>query len=113
MMKVEVLVHPFLLDEVKAGLETLGCDDIIVSEVSLTGSRNTVKTWYRGCEYQADVPRMKMEILVSVNCVDDVVDVLARTASAGPHGGEVRILVFEVADVIRIGGGRRLEFALV
>lgn len=112
MMKVEFLVHPFLLDEVKAGLETLGCDHIVVSEVFLTGSRNTVKTFYRGCEYQADVPRMKMEILLSSNCVDDVVDFIARTASTG-KGDNDRILVFEVADVIRIRAGQRLEFSLV
>lgn len=117
MMKVEALVHPFLLDDVKAALESLGCDDIVVTEVFLTGSRNTIKTRYRGCEYQADVPRMKMEILVSSNCVDDVVDLIARIASPNKRDedrrDDGRILVFEVADVIRIRAGQRLEFSLV
>lgn len=109
MKKVEALIHPFRLDEIKAGLETLGVDDITVSEVTLSGRRNTIPSHYRGCEYQADVPRMKVEILLSANCVDDVVDSIASLGCVDRRSDDRTILVYEVSDVIRIAGGRRVE----
>jgi nitrogen regulatory protein PII len=112
MRKVEALIHPYKLEDVKAELKNLDFEDIAVSEVFLTGPRNTIKTRYRGCEYEADVPRLKVEVLLFTNDVEEVVDALARAASTGTGSDDGSIIVYEVLDAIRIGGGRPLEPAL-
>jgi len=112
MRKVEALIHPLKFEDVKAELKNLDFEDITVSEVFLTGPRNTIKTRYRGCEYEADVPRLKVEILIFANNVDDVVDALARAGCTDTGGDDGVILVYEVLDAIRIGGGKRVEPAL-
>jgi len=112
MRKVEALIHPLKFEDVKAELKNLDFEDITVSEVFLTGRRNTIKTRYRGCEYEADVPRLKVEILIFANNVDHVVDALARAGCTDTGGDDGVILVYEVLDAIRIGGGKRVEPAL-
>ncbi len=112
MMKVEAVIHPFRLDEVKAGLESVDCENITVGEVFLKGGRNAVPFHYRGCEYQADIPGVKVEMVLSADHVDDVVDVLSRAACTGTGGDDGTILVYEVSEAIRIRGGRRVEFSL-
>src|SRR5690348_1007216 len=57
MRKVEALIHPYKLEDVKAELKNVDFEDFAISEVFLTGPRHTIKTRYRGCEYEADVPR--------------------------------------------------------
>lgn len=112
MRKVEALIHPYKLEDVKAELKNVDFEDFAISEVFLTGPRHTIKTRYRGCEYEADVPRLKVEILLFTNNVDDVVDALARAACTGTDSDDGRILVYDVLDAIQIGGGRRAEPAL-
>ena len=112
MMKVEAVIHPSKLDEVKAELECLGCENITVSELFLKGRKTTIRSRYRGCEYQADIPRVKVEMLLSANRIDEVVDLLSRVACTDPADDDGTILVYEVSDAIRIRGGKRVEFSL-
>ena len=112
MIKIEALIHPFQLDEVKAELERLGCESIAVSKVFFNGSRSDMKSRYRGCEYRAGVPKMKLEILLNSHRVDGAIDVLSRAAGADKCSDDGTILVYEVSDAIRIRDGQRVEFSL-
>lgn len=112
MIKIEALIHPFQLDEVKAELERLGCESIAVSKVFFNGGPNEMKSRYRGCEYRAGVPKIKLEILLSSHRVDGAIDVLSRAAGADKHSDDRTILVYEISDAIRIRDGRRVEFSL-
>ncbi len=112
MRKVEALIHPLKFEDVRAELKHLDFEDIAVSEVFLTGSRNTVKTRYRGCQYEADVPRLRVEIQLYSNNVDDIVDAFARAGCTDTGGDDGVILVYEVLDAIPVDGGRPVEPAL-
>ena len=112
MMKIEAVIHPFKLDEVKAVLEGLDCEGITISEVLLNAGPEAQKTRYRGCEYRVHVPKVKLEMLVSAHAVDEVIEVLSRAACTATDGDDGTILVHEVSDAIRIRGGRRVEFSL-
>jgi nitrogen regulatory protein P-II 1 len=112
MMKIEAVIHPFKLNEIKAALEGLDCERLTISDVFLIAGRDAPKSHYRGCEYSRDVPKTKLEMLVSAGCVDEVINVLSRTACAGAGDDEGSIVVYEVSDAIRIRGGRRFAFSL-
>jgi nitrogen regulatory protein PII len=109
MMKIEVVIHPFKLDEVKAELEALDCQNITVSEVFLKGD---TRSFYRGCEYRIDVPRVKVEMLLSAHRVDEVVKVLSQVTSTEKVSDDRTILVYELSEAIRMRGGKRIEFSL-
>src|ERR1019366_8854809 len=76
MMKIEALIHPFKLEEVNGILQDLDCEEVTISEVLHRGGPNIQKTVYRGCEYRVDVPRVKVEMLVSSLRVDEVLEAL-------------------------------------
>jgi nitrogen regulatory protein PII len=71
-----------------------------------------LKAVYRGGEYQVDVPRVKLEMVVSSHRVDDVIEAISRAARTGIEGDDGTVLVYEIMDAIRIRNGRRMEFAL-
>ncbi len=108
MMRIEALCRPFKLDEVKATLRSLDCEEVTLSEVLHHGDRNIQENVYRGWEYEVDVPKVKIEFLVSAHRVEEVLDALSQAACAGNDGA---ILVFEVAEAIRIRNGHRVEFS--
>jgi nitrogen regulatory protein P-II 1 len=110
-MKLEAVIHPFKLDEVKAALERLNCRHLTISEVLLNENPSARKTRYRGCEYSVDVPKVKLEMLVSARSVDELVAALSRAACT-PDGDDGTVLIYELSDAIRIRGGRRVEFSL-
>ena len=112
MMKIEAVIHPFKLDEVKAELERLDCENVTISEVFLKSGRNTLRSYYRGREYRADIPKLKLEMLLSAHRVDDVVAVLSRAACTDTDGDDGTILIYEVCEAMRIRNGRRVEFSL-
>lgn len=112
MVKIEAVIQPFKLDEVKTALEGLGIESINVSEVESHGCRNAPKAFYRGAAYQLLSRRIKIEMLVSSPRTDEVVEALARAAGARTHGCDGTIVVYQVADAIGIRGANRLEFAL-
>ena len=111
MMKIEALIHPFKLEEVNGILQDLDCEEVTISEVLHRGGPNIQKTVYRGCEYRVDVPRVKVEMLVSSLRVDEVVEALSRAVCGDLPGNDGSILVYEVAEAIRIRNGRRVEFS--
>jgi nitrogen regulatory protein P-II 1 len=112
MMKVEAVIHPFKLDEVRAALDHLGCERLTTSEVLLSGGRNPQKRRYRGCEYSVEVPKVKLEMVVSASDVEKVVEVLSRATCTGADDDDGTILVYEVPNAIRIRSGHHLEFSL-
>ena len=110
MMKIEALIHPSKLEEVNGILQDLDCEGVTISEVLHRGP-NIQKTVYRGCEYRVDVPRVKVEMLVSSLRVDEVLEALSRAVCGDLPGNDGTILVYEVAEAIRIRNGRRVEFS--
>src|SRR2546421_953691 len=112
MKKVEVILQPFKLDEVKEALLGVGIDGMTVSEVRGHGRQKGHKEVYRGQEYQVDLlPKVKLEMVVPSSRAEEVVAALAAAARTGKIG-DGKIFVSDVADAIRIRNGDRGESAL-
>jgi len=112
MRKVEAIVKPFKLDEVKEALNEIGIQGITVSEVKGFGRQKGHTELYRGAEYVVDfIPKIKMEIIVADEIVEQVVNTIAETAKTG-RIGDGKIFVTEINDVLRIRTGERGEDAL-
>ncbi len=112
MVKIEVVIQPFKLDDVKATLEDLGVEITMISEVMDHGTLPGRRARYRGAEYCLDTPRVKLEILASSERTDEIVDALLRVARTTLSCDDGRILVYEVADAIRIRTGARFQYTL-
>ena len=112
MKKIEAIIKPFKLDEVKEALHEVGIKGITVTEAKGFGRQKGHTELYRGAEYVVDfLPKMKLEVLVGDDAVDAVVEAIARTANTG-RIGDGKIFVRRVEDVIRIRTGERGESAL-
>ncbi|WP_029918401.1 P-II family nitrogen regulator [Pelobacter seleniigenes] len=112
MRKVEAIIKPFKLDEVKEALNEIGIQGITVSEVKGFGRQKGHTELYRGAEYVVDfIPKIKMEIIVSDDLVAQVVDTIAESAKTG-RIGDGKIFVTSIEDVVRIRTGERGEDAL-
>jgi nitrogen regulatory protein P-II 1 len=112
MVKIEAVIQPLKLDEAKAALEELEIRDITITEVLDHGSAS-VSYYYRGAEYRGGVARIKLEVLVSEDNVDQVIAAVmraARTRESGNRDG--RILVYEVADAVSIHSGAHMQHTL-
>ena len=109
MIKIEAIVHPFRLDSVKLALDDLGIQGITISHVLDHGGPLALKAVYRGAEYQVDVPRVKLEMLVSSLQTDEVIDVILHAARTDGPGGDGTILVTEIADAISVRTGERVR----
>lgn len=105
MKKVEIIIKPFKLEEVKEGLAAAGIQGMTVSEVKGFGRQKGHSEIYRGAEYTVDfVPKVKMEIVVDDAVVDKAVDVILAEAKTGKIGdGKIFILPVENAYRIRTG----------
>jgi nitrogen regulatory protein PII len=112
MVKIEAVIQPFKLDDVKTTLEDLSVEVTMISEVLDHGTLPGRKARYRGAEYCVDTPRVKLEILASSERADEIVDALLRVARTSLSGDDGRILVYEVADAVRIRTGARLQYTL-
>ncbi|MCU1336534.1 MAG: nitrogen regulatory protein [Bryobacterales bacterium] len=112
MLKVEAIIQPFKLDDVKAALANLGIEGVTILHVLDHGGAGGLKAVYRGGEYQIDLPKVKLEMVVSAHRADEVVDAISRAARTGMSGDDGTVLVYEIADAIRIRNGRRMELAL-
>jgi nitrogen regulatory protein P-II 1 len=105
MKKVEAIIKPFKLDEVKEGLSEIGIHGMTVTEVKGFGRTGGKKEVYRGSAYVVDfVPKVKLEIIVSDDSVRQVVSAITEAARTG-RIGDGKIFVSSVDDVIRIRTG--------
>ena len=107
MRKIEAIIKPFKLDEVKEKLNEIGVKGMTIVEVKGYGRQKGHKEIYRGAEYQVDfIPKIKLEIVVSQDMVDKVVDTIATAANSGKIG-DGKIFVLPVEQAIRVRTGER------
>lgn len=102
MKKIEAIIRPFKLDEVKEALLEEGVRGMTISEVRGYGRQKGHKETYRGSEYQIEfVPKIKIEVVVNNNIVEKVVDAISRHAKTG-QVGDGKIFIYNIEDIIRI-----------
>jgi nitrogen regulatory protein P-II 1 len=112
MKKIEAIIKPFKLEEVKDALIKIGIGGMTVSEVRGFGQQKGETEIYRGTEYVVDfLPKIKIEVVVKDEDVEKVVETIANTARTG-RVGDGKIFVIPVEDVIRIRTGERGEKAV-
>ena len=112
MKKVEAIIKPFKLDEVKEALNEIGVQGITVSEVKGFGRQKGHTELYRGAEYVVDfIPKIKLEIIVSDAILQQVVEAIEKSAKTG-RIGDGKIFVTPVEAVVRIRTGETGEDAL-
>ena len=112
MKKVEAIIKPFKLDEVKEQLNKIGVKGITVSEVKGFGRQKGHTELYRGAEYIVDfLPKIKVEVIISNPFVNDVIDTIMKSAQTG-RIGDGKIFVTNLEDTIRIRTGERGEEAI-
>ncbi len=105
MKKIEAIIKPFKLDEVKAALTDIGIQGMTVSEVKGYGRQKGHKEIYRGAEYVVDfIPKVKIEIVLADPEVDKVVDTIRNAALTGKIG-DGKIFVLPVERVLRVRTG--------
>jgi len=110
--KIEAIIKPFKLDEVKESLSAIGVQGLTVTEVKGFGRQKGHTELYRGAEYVVDfLPKIKIEIAVSDDLVDKVVDAIVSAANTG-RIGDGKIFVMAMQEVIRIRTGERGPEAL-
>jgi nitrogen regulatory protein P-II 1 len=107
MKKIEAIIKPFKLDDVKERLNAIGVQGLTVTEVKGFGRQKGHTELYRGAEYVVDfLPKTKLEILAPTEMVDDIVDAIMTAAHTG-RIGDGKIFVCRVDEVIRIRTGER------
>jgi nitrogen regulatory protein PII len=107
MKKIEAVIKPFKLDEVKNALQGVGVKGLTVTEVKGFGRQRGHTEVFRGVEYQVDfVPKVKVEVVVDADMAAAVIDALSDAAQTGKIG-DGKIFVTELEDVIRIRTGER------
>ncbi len=112
MKKIEAVIKPFKLDDVKAALSELGITGMTISEVKGAGRQKGHTEMYRGAEYRVEFnPKIKIELVVQTDLVDKVVDVLREAAQSGKIG-DGKIFVLPVEQVLRVRTGERDEAAI-
>jgi nitrogen regulatory protein P-II 1 len=112
MKKIEAVIKPFKLDEVKSALLGIGVQGMTVSEVRGFGRQKGHTELYRGAEYVVDLlPKVKLEVVVADELVDKVVVTIKDTAKTG-RIGDGKVFVSDVDDVIRIRTGERGDAAV-
>lgn len=112
MKRIEAIIKPYKLDEVKGALSKVGVQGLTVTEVRGFGRQKGHKEQYRGTEYTVDlVPKVKIEVVVSESTAAAVVEAIARAARSGEIG-DGKIFVCPLEEVIRIRTGERGEAAI-
>ncbi len=112
MKKVEAVIKPFKLDEVKDKLNEIGIKGITVSEVKGFGRQKGHTELYRGAEYVVDfLPKIKLEIVIADKQLDEVVNAIIKSAQTG-RIGDGKIFVTSLEETIRIRTGERGEDAI-
>ncbi|MDD2851501.1 MAG: P-II family nitrogen regulator [Desulfuromonadaceae bacterium] len=112
MKKVEAIIKPFKLDEVKESLNEIGIQGITISEVKGFGRQKGHTELYRGAEYVVDfIPKIKIEIIVADSILLQVVEAIEKSAKTG-RIGDGKIFVTNIEEVVRIRTGETGEDAL-
>lgn len=112
MKKIEAIIKPFKLDDVKDALNELGIKGMTVTEVKGYGRQKGHTEVYRGAEYVIDfLPKLKIEIIVATDQADQVIDAIVTAAKTGKIG-DGKIFVLPVESVIRVRTGERDEEAI-
>jgi nitrogen regulatory protein P-II 1 len=112
MKKVEAIIKPFKLDDVKESLKEIGIQGLTVTEVKGFGRQKGHTELYRGAEYVIDfLPKIKLDIVVSDDMVTKVIDAIIDSAKTGKIG-DGKIFVLPMEEVIRIRTGEKGDDAL-
>lgn len=112
MKKIEAIIKPFKLDDVKEALNEIGIQGMTISEVKGYGRQKGHKEIYRGAEYVVDfIPKLKLEIVVAADWVDKVIDTIKASAHTGKVG-DGKIFVSSVEQAIRVRTGETGKDAL-
>jgi len=112
MKKIEAIIQPFKLDEVKEALKSIGIDGMTITEVRGHGRQKGHKEVYRGQEYNVDLlPKVKVELVVATARADEIVKALTAAARSGKIG-DGKVFVFDVSEAIRIRNDDRGDAAL-
>jgi nitrogen regulatory protein P-II 1 len=112
MKKIEAIVKPFKLDEVREALSEIGVSGLTVTEVKGFGRQKGHTELYRGAEYVVDfLPKVKVEVVVGDALAEKAVDAIVNAARTGKIG-DGKIFVFDVAQVVRIRTGETGEEAV-
>jgi nitrogen regulatory protein P-II 1 len=107
MKKIEAIIKPFKLDEVKDALQAVGVKGLTVTEVKGFGRQRGHTEVFRGVEYQVDfVPKVKVEVVVDADLAPAVVDAITQAAQTGKIG-DGKIFILPLEDVVRIRTGER------
>ena len=109
MKKIEAVIKPFKLDDVREALTEIGISGMTVSEVKGFGRQKGHTEIYRGAEYAVDfLPKVKVELVLADEDVERAIDIIVETARSGKIG-DGKIFVLPVEEVIRIRTGERAE----
>jgi nitrogen regulatory protein P-II 1 len=112
MKKIEAVVQPFKMDEVKTALKNIGIDGMTISEVRGHGRQKGHKEVYRGQEYNVDLlPKVKFELVIQDARLDEVIETITNAARSGKIG-DGKIFIYDVAEAIRIRNGDRGDSAV-
>ncbi len=112
MKKIEAIIKPFKLDEVKDELNSIGVLGLTVLEVKGYGRQKGHTELYRGAEYAVDfLPKIKIELIIQDDLIDDVVEAIKSKAHTG-RIGDGKIFISQVEEVIRIRTGEKGKKAI-
>jgi len=112
MKKVEAIIQPFKLEQVKDALHSISVQGMTVTDVKGFGRQKGLREVYRGMEYQVDfIPKVKIEVIAADDKVAAIVDTIMQTARTG-RIGDGKIFVYPVAEVTRIRTGDTGDEAL-
>ena len=112
MKKIEAIIKPFKLDDVKEALNEMGIQGMTISEVKGYGRQKGHKEIYRGAEYVVDfIPKIKIEIVVEASRVDEIVEKIREAANTGKIG-DGKIFVVSIEQAIRVRTGEKGEDAI-
>ncbi|HEX9656935.1 MAG TPA: P-II family nitrogen regulator [Bacteroidota bacterium] len=112
MKKVEAIIRPFRMDDVREALAEVGVKGMTLTEVKGYGRQKGHTEMYRGSEYQIDfLPKIKLEVVVADSLADKVVDTILKAAKTG-QVGDGKIFIYDIEDVIRVRTGESGEDAL-
>src|SRR5690242_21800009 len=112
MKKIEAIIQPFKLDDVKEALKAIGIDGMTITEVRGHGRQKGHTETYRGQEYNVDLlPKVKVEVVVQDGRMEEVLKTLTTAARTGKIG-DGKVFVYDVAQAIRIRNGDQGESAI-